>query len=63
MGTSTVSYHQQKIGCFYVQKNDRNIEFKVKNDNIQKVLRNYENNRLCASMLGRQYLVMTEYVS
>jgi hypothetical protein len=27
------------------------------NDNIEKVLRNYENDRLCASMLGRRISV------
>ncbi len=35
-------------------KNDVKIEFEIENDNIEKVLRNYENNRLCASMSGRQ---------
>jgi len=30
-----------------------NIKFKVENDNIKKVLRDYKNNWLCASMLGR----------
>jgi len=28
------------------------MEFKVKKDDIEKVLRNYENNWLCVSMLG-----------
>jgi len=41
------------MGGLYVQKNEGNIKFKLKNDNIKKVLRNYENNQLCASMLGR----------
>jgi len=41
------------MGGLYVLKNDSNIEFKVENDNIEKVLGNYENNQLCASMLGR----------
>jgi len=34
------------------KKNNGKIEFKVENDNIKKVLRNYENN-FNASMSGR----------
>jgi len=33
--------------------NDGKIKFIIKNGNIKKVVRNYINNRLSASMLGR----------
>ncbi len=32
------------MGGLYFLKNDGKIEFKVENNNIKKVLRNYENN-------------------
>jgi len=36
--------------------NDGNIKFKVENDNIEKVLRNYENNQLSASIVREELI-------
>jgi len=38
------------------EKKKGKIKFKVKNDNIDQVLTKYENNWLCASILGRHLL-------